>query len=508
MRPASQAQQDYLNDLQRKHPEVYEQIATPEGLASRSISSLTVAEATKLIGGIVSIVKGGKEGQDGKIEGRLDDDIKHGEGDGQGQGQQQGQGQGQGEQGGQGQNDNQEDKQMQHEYRQGSKQQIVADALIRNNMDERATFQELKNHFGKQPLEFTQRGENGREPLPMGSENDPTSAATQFGRGRKLIKDTKHALEKDPKNQGQNQQQGGDQQGGGQQQQGGGGQQESDEDYLLRKIRDGRAIQENMAADGKPFGTWGMRQAIYGARMLKAGFPPKQILDAISMEWPVELRREWITTDNIERPKKQRQRGGLPEFDVTTLWKHEQEPGKHGALPALKRLALAGVPIFLHGPAGCGKTTLAEHLCDTLNEVRGTDYEFGFASMTAGTSPGEFKGRITLDGFLPSLFVKVFSEGGVFLFDELDAGDENLLTLLNSALANGYFVDNKAVKHYAHEHFVPVAAGNTLGLGANTSYTGRNRIDGATLDRFCNGRVRIELDEALEERLYREILAA
>jgi cobaltochelatase CobS len=122
--------------------------------------------------------------------------------------------------------------------------------------------------------------------------------------------------------------------------------------------------------------------------------------------------------------------------------------------------------------------------------------------MTSGTSPGEFKGRITLEGFLPSLFEAIYEDGGVFLFDELDAGDENLLTLLNSALANGYFVNQQGKIIEAHEQFVPVSAANTMGLGANGRYTGRNRLDAATLDRWAMGRIRVHFDQLLAEFIY------
>ena len=71
------------------------------------------------------------------------------------------------------------------------------------------------------------------------------------------------------------------------------------------------------------------------------------------------------------------------------------------------------------------------------------------------------------------------------MLDEFDASDENAVTCLNSALANGYMTFPKVGRVYAHKNFHCVACGNTIGRGANSDYTGRNVLDAATLDRFA-----------------------
>ena len=46
-----------------------------------------------------------------------------------------------------------------------------------------------------------------------------------------------------------------------------------------------------------------------------------------------------------------------------------------------------------------------------------------------------------------------------------------------------------------------VAAANTLGLGASEMYTGRERLDAATLDRFRAGVVKVDYSAKVEEAL-------
>ena len=65
----------------------------------------------------------------------------------------------------------------------------------------------------------------------------------------------------------------------------------------------------------------------------------------------------------------------------------------------------------------------------------------------------------------------------------MDASIPEVLVLLNAAIANKYF-EFPTGKVTAHEDFRVVAAGNTVGSGANELYTGRLVLDQATLDRF------------------------
>lgn len=69
---------------------------------------------------------------------------------------------------------------------------------------------------------------------------------------------------------------------------------------------------------------------------------------------------------------------------------------------------------------------------------------------------------------------------------------------MNAALANRYFeFPNGRVE--ANENFRVVAAGNTVGSGADEMYTGRLVLDQATLDRFVT--IKFDYDRRIELNL-------
>ena len=95
-------------------------------------------------------------------------------------------------------------------------------------------------------------------------------------------------------------------------------------------------------------------------------------------------------------------------------------------------------------------------------------------------------------------FYKAFSKGGLFFIDEIDASIPEVLVILNAAIANRYF-DFPIGKIEAHPDFRIIAAGNTVGTGADNNYTGRYCLDRATLDRFCM--ININYSPKIEEAL-------
>jgi MoxR-like ATPase len=180
--------------------------------------------------------------------------------------------------------------------------------------------------------------------------------------------------------------------------------------------------------------------------------------------------------------------------------------GTHPLFEKVLKLVVAGVNVLLVGPAGCGKTTLAHHIATALKR------RFGMLSCTSGASESQLTGWLLPVGegkkageftYVPSEFVRLYEEGGsVFLLDEFDAADPNMLLVINSALANGSL-------HVPQRHGEPlvkrgknsaiIAAANTYGQGADMIYAGRNQLDAATLDRFYV--VEMDYDRALEARV-------
>jgi MoxR-like ATPase len=160
----------------------------------------------------------------------------------------------------------------------------------------------------------------------------------------------------------------------------------------------------------------------------------------------------------------------------------------HRMLEPVLMTVVAGASPMLVGPAGSGKTTLAEQVAKLLKlnfymEARVTsEYKLlGFLDATSRVVRTQFR--------------EAYENGGVFLFDEMDASDADALTAFNAALSNGSCAfPDKLVKR--HKDFYAIAACNTFGRGADRQYVGRNQLDAATLDRFEV--LEVDYDEQLE----------
>jgi hypothetical protein len=410
-------------------------------------------------------------------------------------------------------------------FRPGSKQEYIANALRANGMDAEATRKALLDKVGREPLLFTQNRDGERIPLPMGTQDDGTQEATQHGRLIKTIFAVRRSLLAGGQKEGEKKHE----------------HEHKDEkrDHnreatdLLAWLRQLREFCEKRKADGHPIDEIGMRPVEYGAAMLANGIPLRAIKHAITMHYPPEVRRSL----------------GVTDYNVQDFRPSERKQGVHAALPycltVINSRDFDGyrMPLALVGPKGTGKTRLARDISDEMG------VPFGMVSMTSGTSPSAFNGRpmVADDGTLAlisalnamaqfaesdekarehaveayrlaterhekgdtvmSQFVKCYGGGGVFLFDEMDAADENLLLGVNAALANNKFA-NPATGDIIEQHpdFIPIAGMNTLGLGAGRDYNSRNRLDAATLDRWNCGRVLITLDSRIEESMFWHIV--
>jgi cobaltochelatase CobS len=151
----------------------------------------------------------------------------------------------------------------------------------------------------------------------------------------------------------------------------------------------------------------------------------------------------------------------------------------HKELQSLVQLCQLRLHTFLVGPAGSGKTTAVEQVAHILG------LPFYSQSMGPSTSEWDLLGYRSPDGhYVSGILREPFENGGVLCLDEMDNTNPNVLTALNSALANGHaqFPDGRITKH---PDFICVAGGNTYGRGADRVYVGRMQLDGATLDRFA-----------------------
>lgn len=179
-----------------------------------------------------------------------------------------------------------------------------------------------------------------------------------------------------------------------------------------------------------------------------------------------------------------------------------------GVLPpefkTMVELASERIPILLVGPAGCGKTFLAAKVAEALG------MEFSDQSCSEGMSESVFNGRLLPIGkggtfeHVATPFMHRYENGGVMLLDEIDAGDPNLFTYINKAIANtSYTVEQRHTNPVVKKHvdFVLIAAANTYGNGADAMYVGRNQLDAATLDRFRVGLLSLDYCREVEESL-------
>lgn len=149
----------------------------------------------------------------------------------------------------------------------------------------------------------------------------------------------------------------------------------------------------------------------------------------------------------------------------------------HEKMDDILKLVKLNIPIMLVGPAGTGKN----HTLLQVSELLGMSFYYS----SSVTQEHKITGFIDANGhYHGTEFHQAFTTGGIYMLDELDASIPEVLVLLNGAIANGYF-DFPNGREFAHEDFRIVTAGNTFGTGADRVYTGRNVIDGATLDRFA-----------------------
>ena len=171
---------------------------------------------------------------------------------------------------------------------------------------------------------------------------------------------------------------------------------------------------------------------------------------------------------------------------------------RHEQYDTIKACLECNIPVYLAGPAGTGKNYTVEQIAKELG------WNFYFSNSVQ--QEHKLTGFIDAGGnFHETEFYKACTDENdcVFFLDEMDASIPEVLVLLNAAIANGYFVFPTGKVELKKVHFV--AAGNTVGSGADDQYTGRMVLDQATMDRFAiiemnyDRRVELKIAEGNEE---------
>lgn len=142
----------------------------------------------------------------------------------------------------------------------------------------------------------------------------------------------------------------------------------------------------------------------------------------------------------------------------------------------IRNRAAHGQSLYLYGPAGTGKSHIAEQLANHL----GLKYRV----MNSCRDVYDLKGFRNASGeFMQTDFYDCFVNGGVFCLDEVDNSDAQSLTCINGALANKQLMFGDGKLHKQHDDFVFIACANTVGRGGDSDYI-RDVLDKSTLDRF------------------------
>jgi hypothetical protein len=150
----------------------------------------------------------------------------------------------------------------------------------------------------------------------------------------------------------------------------------------------------------------------------------------------------------------------------------------HNSYQKVKNTVLAGVIPMVVGPAGSGKSHAVEQIARDLG------LDFYMANRIQNTF--ELVGFVDAAGkYVTTQFFEAFTKGGLFFFDEVDASSPEALVTINAAVAQKHMAfPGHAGNIPMHKDFKAVVAGNTYGTGSTFQYTGRNKLDAATLDRF------------------------
>lgn len=156
-------------------------------------------------------------------------------------------------------------------------------------------------------------------------------------------------------------------------------------------------------------------------------------------------------------------------------------------------LVAAHENVYLYGPAGSGKNTIAEQIAEAL----GVEFFYQNTLVTKF----DISGYKNAQGeYEETPFYKAWKNGGLFFADELDNSTAEAIIALNAALANGYYTfPNGSEKVAKHPDFYCIAAGNTNGQGATEEYCGRYQMDESSRDRFAF--IEIDYNKEVEESI-------
>lgn len=168
----------------------------------------------------------------------------------------------------------------------------------------------------------------------------------------------------------------------------------------------------------------------------------------------------------------------------------------HATFDRIMKYVLINKPVMLVGPSGSGKTYTVEQIARLLDLPL---YNFGFIADEYAS----IKGYNDAQGnFVKTPFYDCLKYGGICFYDEADNSEARAFMEINKVVgSSGYnpylFPNGEIVK--PHPNFRIIATANTWGDGADTIHSTREKLDGASLNRF--ERIYYDYDEKLEQSI-------
>lgn len=211
-----------------------------------------------------------------------------------------------------------------------------------------------------------------------------------------------------------------------------------------------------------------------------------------------ELRKAMEEAEKLEEEKKKKEeekRKAEEEFKAKAIAFAELEPEEK----LLKTIESGVTNIWMVGPAGCGKSTIARNVAKQLN------LPYLCISCGIGTSATEFVGYKYPERE-STKFSEYYNKPSVILIDEFTALDPAVAQVCNAALANGEIETTTGLVH-RHPECIIIATSNTFGNGADRQYVANNQLDASTIDRFVGGIIDVNYSDKFESQYDEEVVS-
>ncbi|NBK96471.1 MAG: AAA family ATPase [Erysipelotrichia bacterium] len=190
-----------------------------------------------------------------------------------------------------------------------------------------------------------------------------------------------------------------------------------------------------------------------------------------------------------EKKKKEEEEKRKKEEAEAIRKAREFDFSKLSAEDKVRHTIKAGINnIWMVGPAGCGKSTIARNVAAEL------EMPYLCISCGIGTSAVEFVGY-KYPNRESTKFSEYYQKPSVILIDEMTALDPAVAQVINAALANNEIETTTGLVQ-RHPDCIIIATSNTFGAGASRQYVANNQLDASTIDRFIGGI--IEVDYSLD----------